>query len=181
VGTSSTQFIDLSSVPESCKIVNLTGAHPHFENIRFWDACRQGCILNLAGSGARLSRSLRKKVCLNRISIFLGGDIPYPLTDFDGRFNYTLKNQQGLYFLEDPNFVDSIDLGPEGEAYTGVGFSRVQAGNLCANPEAKVVALFVIGVFAVALLLATIVIVVVARWRRRVHRRGLKPEKCNKR
>jgi Leucine-rich repeat (LRR) protein len=181
VGTSSTKHIDLSSVPDSCKIVNLTGAYPHLENFRFWDGCEKGCILNLAGSGAKLSRSARKKVCLSRISIFIGGDIPYKLYDEVGRFNNTLKNQQGLFFLEDPNFVDSIDLGPEGAAYTGVGFSRVQAGNLCGNPEAKLVAAFVFGLFAVLLLLATITIIVVARWRRQIRGHPLENKRSNHR
>lgn len=65
--------------------------------------------------------------------------------------------------------MDLIDLKPEGRAYTGVGFSRVQAGcNLCGNPEArKVGAWAVLIVFAISLLVATIVIRMAAWWLRR--------------
>ncbi|GAQ92964.1 hypothetical protein KFL_012270010, partial [Klebsormidium nitens] len=171
-----TRHLDLSSVPETCKIVNMTGSHPNLESIRFWGACEKGCIVSLAGTGARLSRSTRRKVCLSPISVFLSGDIPIPL--FEGpqasrRFLGVLRNAQGNYTLADPNFVDLIDLGREGRAYTGVGFSRVQAGNLCGNPEAKVVTALVFVVFAVLLLLGTISILLVARWRRRVQGAGL--------
>ncbi|GAQ80901.1 hypothetical protein KFL_000650330, partial [Klebsormidium nitens] len=84
-----------------------------------------------------------------------------------------LSNAHGNYTLADPDFVDMIDLGREGRAYTGVGFSRVQAGNLCGNPEAKAVTALVFGVFAVLLLVGTISVVVVARWRRRNRGGGL--------
>jgi uncharacterized protein YjbI with pentapeptide repeats len=167
-----TTHLDLSSVPDTCRIVNLTGPHPHLESIRFWGGCDEGCIVNLVGTGAKLSRSTRKTVCLSRISVFLlGGDIPFPVYDNDNppQFTRLLKNQQGMMFnLSDPNFVDLVDLGPEGVAYTGVGFSKVQAGNLCGNPEAKKVTALVYGLFAVAWLVATIFIVVVGHWRRRV-------------
>ncbi|GAQ90070.1 hypothetical protein KFL_005960010, partial [Klebsormidium nitens] len=168
VGSQSTKSLDLSLVPSSCKLVNLTGSHPHLESINFWGACSTGCVVSLAGTEASLSRSTKRKVCLSRISIFIGGDIPYQLYDQKFRFNNTLKNEQGLYYLADPDFVDTIDLGPEGRAYTGVGFSRVQSGNLCSNPEAKAVAAALFGAFTVALLLATFSIVVIARWRRRI-------------
>ncbi|GAQ79501.1 hypothetical protein KFL_000310510 [Klebsormidium nitens] len=178
IGNSFTKDLDLSSVPNSCKIVNLTGSHPHLDSIQFWGGCDEGCIVNLAGTGATLPRSTRRRVCLGRISIFLNGDIPYPVYDLSNAtnpFTNTLKNARGtVYDLMDPNFVDNIDLGPEGRAYTGVGFSRVQAGNLCGNPEAKKVTALVFGVFASAVLLATIPIVVVARWRRRTRGSGLK-------
>ncbi|GAQ92966.1 Leucine-rich repeat receptor-like protein kinase family protein, partial [Klebsormidium nitens] len=169
----STRHLDLSSVPDSCKIVNLTGPHPDLESIRFWRACDEGCVVSVAGTGARLSRSTRRKVCLGRISVFLSGDIPVPLYDTSGDFLGVLSNAQGNYALADPDFVDLIDLGRDGRAYTGVGFSRVQAGNLCGNPEAKAVTALVFGAFAVLSVVATITIVVVARWRRRVRGGGL--------
>jgi hypothetical protein len=105
-------------------------------------------------------------VCLGRISVFLSGDIPYPLYE-DGLFSGILSNSHGNYTLADPNFVDEIYLGPEGRAYTGVGFLRVQAGNLCGNPEAKTIAAFVFGSAAVLLVLATFSVIVVAWWRHR--------------
>ncbi|GAQ92576.1 hypothetical protein KFL_010600010 [Klebsormidium nitens] len=168
-----TRHLDLSSVPDSCKIVNLTGSHPDLESIRFWGACDEGCVVSLAGTGARLGRRTRRQVCLSRISVFLSGDIPFPLYNDESRFLGVLSNAHGNYTLADPDFVDLIDLGRDGRAYTGVGFSRVQAGNLCGNPEAKVVTALVFGVFAVLSLVATISIVAVARWRRRVRGIGL--------
>jgi hypothetical protein len=128
--------------------------------------------VSLAGTGARLARGTRRKVCLSRISVFLSGDIPFSLYERE-EFLSVLSNAHGNYTLADPNFVDLIDLGRDGRAYTGVGFSRVQAGNLCGNPEAKAVAALVFGAFAVLLLVATITVVVVGRWRRRVRGAGL--------
>ncbi|GAQ87016.1 hypothetical protein KFL_003250200 [Klebsormidium nitens] len=173
--SSPAKYLDLSAVPDSCKIVNLTGLHPNLERVRFWGACNEGCVVNLAGTGARLDRSTRGKVCLSRISVFLSGDIPFPLYD-RGKFLGILQNQRGNYSLDDPNFVDLIDLGRDGRAYTGVGFSRVQAGNLCGNPEAKGVTALVFGVFTVLLLVGTISVVVVAPWRRRIRGSGLEED-----
>jgi hypothetical protein len=169
----STRELDLSSVPDSCKIVNLTGSHPDLESIRFWGACDEGCVVSLVGTEATLDHSTRRKVCLSRISVFLSGDIPFPLYNNESKFSGVLSNAHGNYTLADPDFVDLIDLGREGRAYTGVGFSRVQAGNLCGNPEAKGITALVFGAFAVLLLVATITVVVVARWRRQIWGGGL--------
>jgi hypothetical protein len=65
-----------------------------------------------------------------------------------------------------PRFIDRIDLGPGGAAYTGVGFTRVQQGNLCGNPEAPEVVAVVYGVFAALLLGSTIILVLNFRCRR---------------
>ncbi|GAQ89064.1 hypothetical protein KFL_004840040 [Klebsormidium nitens] len=178
INNQTTKGLDLSLVPDSCKFVSVRGPLTYLESIRFWGGCEKGCIVNLASTRARLSGSTRRKVCLSKISVFLNGDIPDGVVEYvtDGvpRNRNLLKNEQGLIFnLTDPNFVDEIDLGPNGRAYTGVGFSRVQAGNLCGYPEAKMVAASVFGSAAVLLVLATFAIIVVARWRRRIRGNSL--------
>lgn len=184
VGTKSepVRHVDLSSLPDSCKIVNPTGPHPDLESFRFWEACNKGCVVSLAGTRAMLSRSTQRKVCLGRISVFLSEDIPFPLYgEFITSFGNVLQNVQGNYTLADPNFLDEIDIRPNGRAYTGMGFFWVQAGYLCGNLKAKMVIASVVAAFALLLLLSTIVIVVVGRSCRRVCRSGQKAEKLSRR
>jgi Leucine-rich repeat (LRR) protein len=163
--------VDLSRVPGDCRLVTILGPAPQLSNLRFWEACSNGsCVVNLIGTEARLSQSTRRTVCLGRISVFLRGDFPslvIPGESEGGRANAYLVNQQGVYFLKQSNFVDQIDLGPGGLAYTGVSFSRVQLGNLCGNPEARTVVAVVWGTFAVLLVLAFAVLTLLSRRRSR--------------
>jgi hypothetical protein len=78
--------------------------------------------VNLAGTGGSLDRSTRKHVCLSWISVFLSGEIPLPLYNNESKFLGVLSNAHGNYTLADPDFLDAIDLGRDGRAYTGVGF-----------------------------------------------------------
>ena len=72
-------------------------------------------------------------MCLGKVSVFLAGDPPSVVEEgltVDGEYvsSAYLTNKYGKYFLNSSDFLDGIDLGPEGEAYTGVGFARVQRG-----------------------------------------------------
>jgi hypothetical protein len=113
-----------------------------------------GCVVNLIGSGAKLSRATRKEVCLGRISVFLRGESPEIVNSGDD-YPY-LVNRWGTYFLNDTAFLDRIDLGPDGVSVTGVGFSRVQESNLCGNPDASAVIAVTFGVFGVLFILTTL-------------------------
>jgi Leucine-rich repeat (LRR) protein len=157
----SNQVLDLSLVPATCSYVTYAGG-PVSEFV-FWDACTSstGCLVNLVGTGSALSRHTRKEVCLGRIAVFLEGDPP-TMQDIDITSWYNpnqasyLRNNQGKYYLNDTSFIDKIRLGPGGMAYTGVGFARVQEGNLCGNPEARTVVGVTFGVFAGLLLLSSL-------------------------
>jgi Leucine-rich repeat (LRR) protein len=148
--------LDLSAVPETCPYVTYTQGP--VSDITFWDACTgtTGCLVNLVGTGSKLSRDARKMVCLNRISVILEGDPPALVFPFQSPLSPYLNNSRGPYFFNDSRFIDKIDLGKGGVAYTGVGFARVQEGNLCGNPEAKMVVAVTYGVFAGLILLSSL-------------------------
>ncbi|GAQ78110.1 hypothetical protein KFL_000080140 [Klebsormidium nitens] len=148
--------LDLSAVPATCPYV--TYNRGPVSDITFWDACTgtTGCLVNLVGTGSKLSRDARKMVCLNRISVILEGDPPALVFPFQSPLSPYLNNSRGPYFFNDSRFIDKIDLGKGGVAYTGVGFARVQEGNLCGNPEAKTVVAVTYGVFAGLILLSSL-------------------------
>jgi hypothetical protein len=130
------RILDLSSVPPNCSYVSLTGRYPGLTEVVFWDGCTTGCVVNLIGTGAKLSSNTKRQICLGRISVLTDGDNPSatlvtPPTNgawsFGGDEVQLLSNGQGVYSLKDPFFFEKIDLGPSGSAYTGVGFVRVWA------------------------------------------------------
>jgi hypothetical protein len=147
--------LDLRAVPATCPYV--TYSHGAVSDITFWEACfsSTGCVVNLVGTGSKLSTATKKEVCLNRISVFLEGDAPVVVFPFQAVGNSFLSNNRGQYRFNNSNFIDDIDLGRGGSAYTGVSFARVQDGNLCGNPEASKVVGVTYGVFAVLVLLSS--------------------------
>ncbi|GAQ78577.1 LRR receptor-like serine/threonine-protein kinase FLS2 [Klebsormidium nitens] len=167
-GQPSEAVLDLSHVPNGTQFVAVSGNQRNLSKIVFWEACNYGCTIDLVGTGARLSRGTRREICLGKISVFLSGD--RPLRDVDA---LTLTNSQGTVSLLDPLFLDKIDLGPGGRAYTGVSFPRVQEGNLCRNPESRKVVVIMFSVFAGALLLGALVVSIATALRRT--RAGGKP------
>ncbi|GAQ78170.1 LRR receptor-like serine/threonine-protein kinase FLS2 [Klebsormidium nitens] len=145
--------LDLSLLPQTCKYVSLRDHCPRLRALRLWDACDSGCAINLIGTRARLARRTREEVCLGRASAFLQGDSPDFQTGRDGEI--FLQNRQVNLSLFDPDFVDRVDLGPDGEAYTGVSFVKVQRGNLCGNSEALTVIFILYSVFGAGALLGS--------------------------
>eukprot|EP00243_Klebsormidium_subtile_P002709 TRINITY_DN15503_c0_g1_i1.p1 TRINITY_DN15503_c0_g1~~TRINITY_DN15503_c0_g1_i1.p1 ORF type:complete len:665 (+),score=85.60 TRINITY_DN15503_c0_g1_i1:1267-3261(+) len=152
-GQASEAVLDLSHVLNGTRFVAVSGNQRNLSKIVFWEACKYGCTVDLVGTGARLSRGTRREICLGKISVFLSGDRPQ--RDVDA---LTLTNNQGTVSLLDPLFLDKIDLGPAGRAYTGVSFPRVQEGNLCRNPESRKVVVIMFSTFAGALLLGALVV-----------------------
>lgn len=145
--------LDLFLVPATCQYVQWVGQP--LTDIGFWGACssQSGCAVNLIGSGSKLSQKARRKSCLGKISVFLAGDPPAVVSEFYIKDEVPitssyLRNKYGNYFLNSSSFLNDIDLGPDGVAYTGVGFTKVQEGNLCGNPEATRVVSITYGVFA---------------------------------
>ncbi|GAQ78274.1 LRR receptor-like serine/threonine-protein kinase FLS2 [Klebsormidium nitens] len=178
---------DWSKLPLSCQYVQWVG-EKGLEDIKFWDSCVKGagCAVDLIGSSPKLSQETKKKVCLGRISLFLDGDQPaivlkmhqpttvvyangHPNTIGSGP-SYVVPyivNTFGSYLLNTSDFLDQIYLGPRGSAYTGVGFTRVQSGNLCGNPEARTVVIIAYVTFAALLPLLTLCVWAVATWQLR--------------
>jgi hypothetical protein len=163
--------LDLTSLPIECQYVKTTAGRVN--SIAFWDACSKGtgCVIDLTGSSYQLSTRTRRYTCLNKVSILLEGDPPESRTGGNNSTSW-LANAYGDYFLNSTTFLDDLDLGPSGRAYTGVGFTRVQSGNLCGNPEAKGVIALAYGIFVFSLFLVTLAILVIGRWRRRIRGSG---------
>ena len=161
--------LDLSSLPQSCQYAKTAAGRVH--SIAFWDACSKGtgCVVDLTGSSYQLSRQTRRYACLNKVSILLEGDSPSLQTVGNST---ALTNAYGTYWLNSTTFLDDIHLGLSGKAYTGVGFTRVQAGNLCGNPEAKGVIALAYGTFVFSLFLVTVALLVIGRWLRRTKGSG---------
>ncbi|GAQ91220.1 LRR receptor-like serine/threonine-protein kinase FLS2 [Klebsormidium nitens] len=156
-GIPPTAKLDLRRVPATCPYVSY--AQPEggvITDITFWDACEKsfGCVVNLIGTRAKLSRATREKICLSKISVFLAGDSPGVRFSVGGPGSAFLNNSQGSVYFNDSAFVDHLDLGPGGVAYTGVGFARVQEGNLCRNEGASGVVGITYGVFAALILVS---------------------------
>jgi hypothetical protein len=109
--------LDLSLLPDSCKVVKLMGSHPNLHSIQFWRGCDDGCILSLVGTGARMLRKTRRDICLNSISVFLSGDVPHLEYEVGSigssiyvKNTLIYSNAQGKYNLSDPSFVDRITI-----------------------------------------------------------------------
>jgi hypothetical protein len=151
-GVSHSKSLDLTRVPATCPYVSY--AQDSVSDIIFWDACNKafGCVVNLIGTGSKLSRATRKQVCLSKISVFLEGDSPSVSFSVGAPESAFLANQQGSVYFNDSAFVNKLDLGPGGVAYTGVDFSRVQQGNMCRNEKAAEVVGITYGVFAALIL-----------------------------
>jgi Leucine-rich repeat (LRR) protein len=75
-GIPSSSKLDLARLPATCPYVSYANAKVN--DVYFWDACDAsfGCVVNLIGTGSKLSRATRKRVCLGKISVFLEGDSP---------------------------------------------------------------------------------------------------------
>jgi hypothetical protein len=156
-------LLDLTFLTPSCQYASYSAP---VSDIRFWEGCSggHGCVVDLIGTGSRLGRRAKRTICLGKISVLLEGARVGPLAktvDVQGVRGGELQaigfgNKYRDFSFDDPDFVDKIDLGPGGVAYTGVGFTRVQRGNLCGNPNSKEVTAALFGGFLGALLVATV-------------------------
>jgi hypothetical protein len=151
--------LDLTFLPPSCRYAAYSAP---VSDIKFWEGCSGGssCVVDLIGTGSRLGRKTKRKICLGKISVLLEGARVGPLAETVDVLGGQLAangfgNDYRQFSFDDPDFVDKIDLGPGGVAYTGVGFTRVQRGNLCGNPNSKEVTAALFGGFLGALLVAT--------------------------
>lgn len=172
--------LDLSSLPSNCHYIKWVGGE--LSDIVLWSACTKGtgCVVDLLGAlyESRLSRQTRRQVCLNKASVLVSGvSLQLGLANHTGQHGESvtsvyMSNLYGTYFFNSTSFLDDIYSGPRGKAYTGVGFTRVQASNLCGNPEAERVIAVAYGTFVVSLFLTTLIVVVVGRWRRRIRGSG---------
>jgi hypothetical protein len=161
--------LDLTFLPPSCRYVSFSAP---VSDIEFWEGCsgESGCVVDLIGTGSRLGRKAKRKICLGKISVLLEGARVGPLAETVDVLGGQLAangfgNDYRQFSFDDPDFVDKIDLGPGGMAYTGVGFTRVQRGNLCGNPNSKGVTAALFGGFLGALLLATVAVRSAFWWR----------------
>jgi Leucine-rich repeat (LRR) protein len=149
--------LDLTNAPATCHFVEWMGGR--ISEIIFWDACylEGGCAVSLIGSKSTLSQSTRRRVCLNKISVFLEGERP---RFQGGAADPYLYNSFGSYYLSgdlsESHGIDTINLGPNGSSYTGVGVTLVQKNNLCGNPGALKVVLVTFGTFLALLPLIAI-------------------------
>jgi hypothetical protein len=163
--------LNLSAAPSSCQYIKWTGHGP--SRIQFWGACKSGCTVDLTRTSSRvkLSRNTKRQICLSKMAVFLEGDEPTVVIErnfdpdtYEPATSTYLSNSFGNYFLNDPNFVDHINLGPNGTSYTGIERVKVPHGNLCGNPGARSVVGAMYGTFVGVSLVSTFILWGAARW-----------------